>query len=250
MDMNEGKVKEVRQSVDTMTSWCYDVAIERREANTMTKTTAAQLTAIGGSLWEKGTFRRVYFNGPALAGFYGLAHDGWKWTLDGEKISNNSGSSFMSTMSLAKFWYDLNINEFRSQGMSDKMHEKIVDRIMEAITQADATKAEAAEAGRADESSEPAVIEAPKTTAGYDVQTAAGPGIQNRPVRTNKKPGRCRRCGAIVPPGEGYLYYIDPDEAYEVSGWVVEHKDPAICREESAKAHTLLTERAKAYVHD
>jgi len=216
----------------------------------MKEITAERLIALGGKLWEKNGQRRVYFNRQELAGFYGLRHDGWKWTLDGEKISNNSGSAFMSKLNLGKFWYDLTTDDFHSQGMSDAMTAKIVDRIMEAITQADATKAEAAEAGRADESSEPAVIEAPKTTAGYDVQTAAGPGIQNRPVRTNKKPGRCRRCGAIVPPGEGYLYYIDPDEAYEVSGWVVEHKDPAICREVLAKAHTLLTERAKAYVND
>jgi len=216
----------------------------------MTKITVEKLVALGGKLWEKNGQRRVYFNRQELAGFYGLKYDGWKWTVDGEKVSNNSGSSFMSTMSLARFWYDLNTSEFRSQGMSDKMHEKIVDRIMEAITQADATKAEAAEAGRADESSEPAVIEASKTTAGYDVQTAAGPGIQNRPVRTNKKPGRCRRCGAIVPPGEGYLYYIDPDEAYEVSGWIVEHMDKGACQAQLEHNHRLLTEWAKAYTRD
>ena len=205
----------------------------------MTKATAAQLTAIGGSLWEMGTFRLVYFNGPALGGFYGLAYDGWKWTLDGEKISNNSGSAFMSKLNLGKFWYDLTTDEFHSQGMSDAMTAKIVDRIKEALPKASATEAATTET--------PTTIE---VSAGHDVSTADGTGVTGRPVHTNRKPGRCRRCGALVSAGEGHLYYIDPDEAYEVSGWVVEHKDPAICREVLAKAHTLLTERAKAYVND
>jgi hypothetical protein len=223
---------------------------ERQGGITMKEITAERLIALGGKLWEKGDMKRVYFNYEELANFYGLKYDGWKYTVDGEKVSNNSGHQFASALRDGKFWFDLVTGEFASKGMSDKMHEKIVDRIMEAITQADATKAEAAEAGRADESSEPAVIEAPKTTAGYDVQTAAGPGIQNRPVRTNKKPGRCRRCGAIVPPGEGYLYYIDPDEAYEVSGWIVEHMDKGACQAQLEHNHRLLTEWAKAYTRD
>ena len=86
--------------------------------------------------------------------------------------------------------------------------------------------------------------------AGHDTATAAGPGIQERPVRTNKKPARCRRCGGWVMAGEGTLYYIDPDEAYEASGWVVEHKDPAICKAEQARRHALLAKQAEAYTSD
>lgn len=62
------------------------------------------------------------------------------------------------------------------------------------------------------------------------VETTTG---LNRPHHygTNKRSGRCRICGGIVVPGKGHLYYIDPDDAYEHSGWVVEHKDPSACKE-------------------
>ena len=103
----------------------------------MTKITVEKLVALGGKLWEKNGQRRVYFNRQELAGFYGLKHDGWKWTVDGEKVSNNSGSSFMSTMSLARFWYDLNTGEFASKGMSQKMTEKLIARISEALVDAE-----------------------------------------------------------------------------------------------------------------
>jgi hypothetical protein len=82
---------------------------------------------------------------------------------------------------------------------------------------------------------EPARSVAPQATAApspgpSSVRTAVGPGIYTQ-VRTNKHPGRCRCCGRMVPAGKGRLYYIDPDEAYEESGWIVECLDGDACRE-------------------
>jgi hypothetical protein len=63
-------------------------------------------------------------------------------------------------------------------------------------------------------------------------QTAVGPGLPpHTQVRTNKYPGRCRCCGRMIPAGKGRMYYIDPTEAYEHSGWIVECLDEDACRE-------------------
>lgn len=209
----------------------------------MTQFTVTQLVAIGGSLWEKGDLRRVYFNCRELCSLYGLKYDGWKYTVDGERVSNNTGSAFASALQRGKFWYDLAAGEFCSKDLSDKIAQKLVERITKALAQEDV----AAETTKAATSAVDTPVSAP---AGHDTATAAGPGIQERPVRTNKKPARCRRCGGWVMAGEGCLYHIDPDEAYGVSGWVVEHKDPAICRAERTKADALLAEQAKAYTRD
>ena len=209
----------------------------------MTMVTVERLVALGGSLWENGEHRRVYFNCRELCGFYGLKYDGWKYTVDGEKVSNNSGNSLASALQRCKFWYDLNAGEFCSKDLSDKMVQKLVERITEALAQGDVAK----EVAKTATPTSDTLVTIP---AGHDMATAAGPGIQNREVRTNRKPGRCRRCGGWVLAGEGYLYHIDPDEAYEVSGWIVEHKDPAICRAEKARAGALLAEQAKAHTRD
>jgi hypothetical protein len=63
-----------------------------------------------------------------------------------------------------------------------------------------------------------------------DVMTTTGSGIAKADVRTNNKSGRCRICRGHVKAGEGHLYYIDPDEAYGHSGWIVEHKDKSQCK--------------------
>jgi len=209
----------------------------------MTQFTVTQLVAIGGSIWEKGDLRRVYFNYHELSRFYGLMYDGWKYTVDGEKVSNNTGSAFASALGRGKLWYDLAAGEFCSKDLSDKIAQKLVERITKTLAQEDV----AAETTKAATSAVDTPVSVP---AGHDIATAAGPGIQGREVRSNRKPGRCRRCGGWVLAGEGYLYHIDPDEAYDVSGWVVEHKDPAICRAEKARADALLAEQAKAYTRD
>lgn len=185
--------------------------------------TVEKLAKLGGKVWERGDFRRVYFNYEELAGFYGLRHDGWKWTVDGEKVSNNTGSKISSELRGGKFWYDLNTGEFGSKAMHENIVAKLIERITEAIeaeAEEDAAEAEA----EGDVSGETTEI-ATETEAGADIRTAVGYGLPTgTKIYTNRKPGYCRRCGQLVPAGEGHLYYIDPDEAYEVSGWVVEHK--------------------------
>ncbi len=212
----------------------------------MTKMTVDQLVTLGGKLWEKGTMRRVYFN--ELAKFYGLEYDGWKFTVDGERVSNNSGHHFASALRNGKFWFDLTTGEFVSKGMSDKMTAKIIERITGALAVAE-TEVEA-EMAKTDE---PEVAKAAEASAPEirDVRTAVGPGLPpGVKIYTNRKPGYCRRCGVIVPAGQGHLYYIDPDEAYEVSGWIVEHKDKDICRAEMNRRHEELAARARLYNAD
>lgn len=204
--------------------------------------TVKQLVALGGKLWEKGDMKRVYFNYKELARFYGLEYDGWKYTVDGEKVSNNSGHHFASALRNGKLWFDLATGEFVSKGMSDKMTAKIIERISEALVAAeDEAKTDETE------TTEPAET---LTTETADVRTAVGPVVPAQQIRTNRKPGRCRYCGSIVPAGQGRLYYIDPDEAYEVSGWIVEHKDSQLCRAEMARRSQLLASQATAYVGD
>jgi hypothetical protein len=106
---------------------------ERQGGITMKEITAERLIALGGKLWEKGDMKRVYFNYEELANFYGLKYDGWKYTVDGEKVSNNSGRQFVSDLRNGKFWFDLATGEFASKGMSEKMTAKIVNRIIEAV---------------------------------------------------------------------------------------------------------------------
>lgn len=208
----------------------------------MTKITVEKLVALGGKLWEKGDMKRVYFNYPELTKFYGLAYDGWKFTVDGERVSNNSGHQIGSALRNGKFWFNLATGEFASKGMSEKMTEKLIARIGEALVAAeDEVKTDETE------TTEPAET---LTTETADVRTAVGPVVPAQQIRTNRKPGRCRNCGAIVPAGQGRLYYIDPDEAYEVSGWIVEHLDKGACQAEMNRRHEELAARARLYSAD
>lgn len=182
----------------------------------MAAITVERLVNLGGKVWEKGDFRRVYFNYEELASLYGIRHDGWKWTVDGEKVSNNTGSSIASALRNGKFWYDLNTGESGSKAMHENIVAKLIERITEAVeVLEDAPETEAV--ATAETTTETQVGIGLRTASGYGLPTGAK-------VRTNRKPGYCRRCGKLVPSGDGHLYYIDPDEAYEVSGWVVEHK--------------------------
>ncbi len=179
-----------------------------------------KLLAVGGKEWKKGDFHRVYFNEEILFDLYGLTYDGWKFIVDGEKVSNNKGRGIASRIRCGKFYYDLVTDEFASRDISDEMTKKLVERMM---TRLETTETEEVVEEAAGQTAEETVI-------ATDVKTSSGSGIFKNDVRINKKSGRCRICGGLVKAGEGYLYYIDPDEAYEHSGWVVEHKDKAECK--------------------
>ena len=88
--------------------------------------------------------------------------------------------------------------------------------------------------------------EAP-TTPRANVRTATGPTTQ---AKTNRRGGRCHVCGGWVKPQQGKVFYVDPFEAYEKSGWMVEHGDQEACRAKLAEKNRQLTEQAKAYKHD
>ena len=339
----------------------------------MTEITVEKLVALGGKRWQKGDMDRVYFNYEELASFYGLKYDGWKFTVDGEKVSNNSGRYFASSLRNGKFWFDLTTGEFASKYIDEKMTAKIIDRITEAVTKVTESEtkeaetktdepevAEVAEASapetpapvevtaeakakaekliaiggkrwqkgnmdrvyipadlikkaygititnhgnmlvdgervsrsrasalrqqfeegkvwydlvsgkwmskdikddwaekvfdRLDEMAETGPQEEPEapedtaetaseaTTEATTETASAGPApvemaqgmTRPKSYRTNRKPGRCRHCGGLVPAGEGYVFYVDPDEAYGDSGWIVEHKTRSQCEEHHA----------------
>lgn len=88
--------------------------------------TAETLTAAGGSLWEKGSMRRVYFND--LSELYGLKADRYNTgnissaTLDGETISNSAARRIMVELSTAKLYYDLTAGTFQSRGLNENDH--------------------------------------------------------------------------------------------------------------------------------
>src|SRR5690606_14105660 len=141
-----------------------------------------------------------------------LKSNGFGHSVDGEKISGSRAAALDRQFQDGQFWYDVNTGQFNYGSIKEEWAEKIIQRINEAL-----------EAGvEAAEEAPPAEVESP-TAAGTTVRTAAGPGIQNRPVRPNKYGGYCVKCGQYVAPGEGHTYYIDHDDAYEHSGWVVEH---------------------------
>lgn len=100
-----------------------------------TQYTVEQLTAIGGKVWEKADMKRVYFNEYKLAELYGLEYDTYKSgmvssaTIDGEPTSNSFANKLLGKLTIAKFWYDFNTNEFRSKGMDSELTAIIVKSI-------------------------------------------------------------------------------------------------------------------------
>lgn len=74
------------------------------------------LEDLGGNYWEKGSYKRVYFD-PKKFGlevdFYGTGNIS-SAKLDGEKVSNTGAGSILST----KFFYDFNTGEIVTKGSS------------------------------------------------------------------------------------------------------------------------------------
>lgn len=192
--------------------------------------TVVQLVALGGKIWERGDMRRVYFNHKELAAFYGLDRKEMFWYVDGEKVSNNTGHALDSAFREGKFWFYVVTGEFQSRGFASRVFDKLVERITEAAANpADKDEIKAAEPAEAEavevtaDTTADTSAAADTATVVKDVRTAVGDGIPAHMVRTNRRHGYCRKCGKLVPAGKGRLYYIDPDEAYEHSGWIVEH---------------------------
>ena len=107
--------------------------------------TIDQLKAAGGSLWEKGAMRRVYFNN--LPAWYGLEVERYNTgnicsaRLDGEPISNGKASKLFTYFDLAKVWYDVNADRFESRGLDAGDLNEIVKPIEAKIADLDAKAA-------------------------------------------------------------------------------------------------------------
>ncbi len=177
--------------------------------------TVAQLVAVGGREWKKGDMHRVYFNDDVLADLVPqmVERDGDTLWLGTHRVSGAIKRELdaLGTRHGGKVWYDMPTGEWRT----DDVRSTIADRLVPLLDQLVA-------AGPAQPAAD-TVAETTETVVVSDARTAMGYGITADQVRTNRRPGRCRRCGQLVPVGEGHLYYIDPDEAYEDAGWVVEH---------------------------
>lgn len=72
----------------------------------------------GGRLWEKGQYRRIYFNSGVLAeamgletGRYGTGHIS-SATRHGEHISNAEAGRILEYLNYGKFFYDLTTEKF------------------------------------------------------------------------------------------------------------------------------------------
>lgn len=87
----------------------------------------AQLTALGGKLWEKGSMRRVYFNDAhELIGLqyntYGTGSIS-SATLNGEKISNSECKRILNR--IGKIYFDLTDNKIRGTYTEPSMLDEI-----------------------------------------------------------------------------------------------------------------------------
>jgi hypothetical protein len=82
-----------------------------------------RLKALGGSLWEKGAFRRVYFNDAAA--LIGLKYQTYKTgnisnaTQNGEEISNAEARRILDRV--GKVYFDLVTGKFCSNGSQDAL---------------------------------------------------------------------------------------------------------------------------------
>lgn len=190
------------------------------------KAKAEALVAIGGKRWQKGSMDRVYIAADLIKKAYGITVTNHGTTLvDGESVSRSNASALHRQFQEGKVWYDLVSGKWMSRDIKDEWAEKTFDRLDEMAEAGPQEEPETAE-GAAETASE---ATAETTSAGpAPVEMAQGM-TQPKSYRTNRRAGRCRHCGGLVPAGEGHTFYVDPDEAYEDSGWVVEHKTRAQC---------------------
>ncbi len=186
-----------------------------------------KLLALGGNEWKKHNHHRVYFDIDQALAFAGIKKEGGKFYDKHDfRLSRRQFQQIFDEIAMGKVYYDLTTGEVGTRGISEALAADIAEGLQQALdtVTADEETSTNAEAP----SREEAEVVAP------DVMTATGTGIPARDVRVNKKGGYCRICGGYVKPGEGHLYYIDSHEAYEHSGWIVEHKSRNDCRPRTA----------------
>lgn len=106
------------------------------EARTPAITTET-LSAVGGTLWERGSMRRVYFNDlEGLLGLevsrYGSGNISYAY-LNGEKLSNRRARDLVRELDFAKVWWDASSQEFHSKGMDEEHFEVVAANIQARI---------------------------------------------------------------------------------------------------------------------
>lgn len=98
--------------------------------------TVENLTAKGGKLWEKGSYRRVYFNRAEIIDIckieveYNKNGTIKKFKINGEESSNSYGSAIMATAKMGIF-FDLESRKF-----CEKYGTKGFDTVVEMLTDA------------------------------------------------------------------------------------------------------------------
>lgn len=100
----------------------------------MTTTTemVAALVNVGGSMWERGTMSRVYFND--LSKFFGLRVSYYNSgnvssaTLNGEPVSNSTARSLLRELD-GKLWYDVTTGKWMHQLSSKSAARTIISEI-------------------------------------------------------------------------------------------------------------------------
>jgi hypothetical protein len=188
------------------------------------KAKAEKLIAIGGKRWQKGSMDRVYIEADLIKTAYGITVTNHGYTLvDGESVSRSNASALHRQFEEGKLWYDLVSGKWMARDIKDEWAEKAFDCLDE--------MAEAGPQEEPEATSETTSETAPASPA--PVEMAQGM-TQPKSYRTNRRAGRCRHCGGLVPAGQGHVFYVDPDEAYGDSGWVVEHKTRSQCEEHHA----------------
>lgn len=101
--------------------------------------TVEQLVAVGGSEWQRGDKHRVYFND--LASLYGLEVSRYNTgnisgaRLNGEEISNGQARKLISTLQVAKLWWDVPTGKFMVQGMEAEMSGPICAEIRRRVAE-------------------------------------------------------------------------------------------------------------------
>lgn len=88
--------------------------------------TLSRLENAGGTLWEKGLNRRVYFKASDINKWGGLVIGKNGSTLNGEPI-DVARSKSVSASKFAKIYYDLNLDKFVDQGFKSR---DVVDRAL------------------------------------------------------------------------------------------------------------------------
>jgi hypothetical protein len=95
--------------------------------------TVEKLKAAGGSEWESGDNRRVYFND--LPELYGLQAERYgtgnisSAKLDGQNISNSKARKIESGLFGGKVWYNVKTGKYESKGLSESAAKKIISNI-------------------------------------------------------------------------------------------------------------------------